>query len=156
MYSHQISSVLNADIRARRVFRGVFPRDRLPAIVTIKPSIFVINTDTHDRPGLHWVAVSFDSFGYCEYFDSFGFAPMQREILAFIQRNTHRPYTHSSRFLQDLTSSACGLYVIYYALMKSRGQSLRRILRPFSSRCQRINDKKVLQRLQPFLSRDLV
>lgn len=153
MDGRQISSALKADIFARRVFRGIFPRDGLPAFVVSKPSIYVINTDTHDRPGLHWVAVFFDSFGYCEYFDSFGFAPLYQDILSFIQRNTCRPYKHNTRFLQDVTSSACGLYVVYYVLMKSRGHSLHRILRPFSSRCQWANDKKVSQRVAPFVSR---
>lgn len=152
MNARQINSVLMSDPCAHRVFRGVYPRDRLPVTVT-KPSIFVINTDTSDRPGLHWVAVSFDSFGYGEYFDSFGLAPLHHDILAFIVRNSHYPYSYNSRFLQDLMSSACGLYVIYYVLMKSRGQSLHRILLPFSSRYQWMNDRKVWQRVGPFLSR---
>lgn len=141
--------MLMSDLYARRVFKGVYPRNELPAYVT-HPSIFVINTDTSDKPGLHWVAVSFNSFGYGEYFDSFGMPPLYEDILNFVQRHSFYPYRYNSRFLQDMMSSVCGLYVIYYVLLKSRGYSLSRILSKFSSRCQNVNDKKVAQLVQSF------
>ena len=134
--------MLMSDIGARRVFKGVYPRDRLPVCVTY-PSIFVVNTDTSDGPGLHWVAVSFDRFGYSEYFDSFGLPPVHSDIATFIDKNSFYPFVYNSRFLQDMTSSVCGLYVIYYVLLKSRGHSLSRIVLPFTSRNQWLNDRKV-------------
>ena len=36
------------------------------------PSAYVINSETHDQPGEHWVAVYFDQHGRGEYFDSYG------------------------------------------------------------------------------------
>lgn len=149
MNAQQIYSVLMSDVCARRVFQGVYPRDRLPRVVR-HPSIFIINTDASSGPGLHWVAVSFNHFGYCEYFDSFGVPPVHSDIVDFMHRNSYHPYTYNQRFLQDLTSSACGLYVIYYVLMKSRGQSLRHILWSFSSRSQWMNDKKVRELIGSF------
>ena len=149
MNTQQIYSMLMSDPYARRVFRGVYPRNKLPAYVTY-PSIFIINTDTSDKPGLHWVAVSFNSFGYGEYFDSFGIPPLHSEILNFVQRHSFHPYRYNSRFLQDMTSSTCGLYVIYYVLLKSRGCSLSRVVFPFSSRYQNVNDKKVAHLVRAF------
>lgn len=149
MNTQQIQSMIMSDRCARRVFQGVYPRDKLPVHVSY-PSLFVINTDCSDGPGLHWVAVSFNRFGYVEYFDSFGMPPLHVDIVQFLKRNGHHPYTFNSRLLQDMTSSACGLYVVYYVLMKSRGQRLARILWPFSSRYQWTNDRKVRQLVRSF------
>ena len=49
--------------------------DQIPARVESRPQSFVVNTDSWDREGTHWVAVHFPKEGPAEFFDSSGRAP---------------------------------------------------------------------------------
>ena len=49
--------------------------DELPLHVGVKPHTFIVNTDTSDRGGSHWVAFHFPLVGPAEFFDSLGNAP---------------------------------------------------------------------------------
>ena len=142
MNSGEIVERLMRDRRARRVFRGVYPRNRLPGNVTQYPSAYVINTDLASGPGEHWVAVWFDHRGVAEYFDSFGLPPHHADIRAFITRHSGS-YRYNHRLLQALTSACCGLYVVYYIAMKSRGASLPRLLSVFHPHKLWANDRRV-------------
>ena len=152
MNGREITLVLTADPHASRYFRGVFPKDQLPRHISGKPACYVINTDSSRGPGEHWVAVWLHHDGRSEYFDSFGLPPRHREIIDFLRRNSVTWYHHNRRLLQNVTSSTCGLYVIYYICMKSRGWSMRRLLRPFHPHRQRANDELVWKITRPHLS----
>ena len=153
MNNKQIAEILLRDMYARRTFKGVYPRNRLPYhINTRRPSAFIINTDVASGPGEHWVVVWLDGKGHAEYLDSFGLAPWRREIKQFIERHSWS-YRYNQRLLQDFRSSACGLYCIHFVRMKSRGASLARTLAPFSSFTPRANDRTVFRLLQPLLCR---
>ena len=142
MNTEEIATALKRDLYARRVFGGVYPQDKLPRVASY-PSAFVINTDRSEGPGEHWVAVWLDGRGKAEYFDSFGLPPSFYEgIEHFILNHSYR-YRYNQRLLQDLTSSACGYYVLYFVLKKSRGASLPRLLAPFHPHKLRTNDQKV-------------
>ena len=53
-------------------FAGVFPSDRLPTRPEEdEPLGYIVNIDTHDQPGSHWVAL-WTNDGYCTVMDSFG------------------------------------------------------------------------------------
>ena len=69
MNSLDIERILNANCLQ---FRGVYSSDTLP-VGDIK-GLIVCNTDPHDKPGEHWVAMYFDG-ERGEYFDSFGRKP---------------------------------------------------------------------------------
>ena len=89
MSSRQLAAVLLRDLRSRRVFRGVYSRNKLPCFVNTRhPSAFVINTYVSSGPGEHWVAVWFDGRGKAEYFDSFGLPPLHPDIESFILRHS--------------------------------------------------------------------
>ena len=140
MNNREIVALLTRDPRARRVFRGVFPRDKLPHRVQL--GAYIINTDHSQGPGKHWVCVWFDGQGEAEYFDSFGLPPTLEPVLRFIQRNSRR-FRYSDRLCQNLLSSACGFYVMYYVLMKSRGARLSRVQQVFNPYQLRANDNRV-------------
>lgn len=153
MNSRDLARVLVNDPYSRRTFRGVYARDTLPYLTnTRRPSAYVINTDRALGPGEHWVVVWFDGRGNSEYFDSFGFLPFRREIESFILRHCHT-YRHNRRVLQNVLSSTCGLYALYYVLQKSRGASLQRVLSVFNPLKPLANDRKVVSLLQNKLRR---
>ena len=152
MNNQEIVALLTRDLRARRVFRGVFPRDKLPEYVN-GASAYIINTDHSRGPGKHWVCVWFDGQGGAEYFDSFGVPPTLEPILRFIERNISGRFSYNARLFQDLLSSACGLYVMYYVLMKSRGARLSRVQQVFHPYHLRVNDNRVRSLVRNMLSR---
>jgi len=67
-----ICKEIKKDIYGKRIFKGVFPRDKLPFIHTY-PASLIVNTHTSEYPGEHWLAIFFDKSKHCEFFDSFGF-----------------------------------------------------------------------------------
>lgn len=151
MNTKEVTAILRNDLLARRQFCGVYPRNKLPMLPAItKPSTYVINTDSSRGVGEHWVAVYFNGRGKAEYFDSFGFPPMHSDIKSFILKHCNN-YLYNKRLIQDLTSSMCGVYAVYYVLMKSRGVSMSRALSRFHPYKLQSNDRKVwvlVQQLQ--------
>ena len=152
MNTRDIVFLLKQDIYTRRTFQGVFPRDKLPRYVLKKPSAYVVNTDPAHRPGKHWVAIFFDGRGHATYFDSFGLPVMFRDIDVFIRNNSIRVEIND-RWLQDPISATCGLYVVYFVFMKSRGASLSRLLAPFHPFRTTFNDRKVASIVRASFSR---
>ena len=74
MNSNQISSILGRVIGRNR-FTGVFASDNLSAHISTFPAYLVVNTDPHNEPGQHWLAIIAHSGEKLEYFDPFGEDP---------------------------------------------------------------------------------
>ena len=135
MNTQEIKAILLADPHLQRLtLVDVCARDQLPTYIEpTKPAAFIVNTDTRANIGSHWVGIYIDTFANCTYFDSFGFRPLTSDIVNFITRNTTKPLIWNSRMLQDVVSTSCGLYAIYFLLMKARGRSLAQIVQRFFS-----------------------
>lgn len=117
---------------ARRVCRpplnwlGVFARDQLPNLKEIpRPFALVFNTDPHDKPGKHWLAIYGPRNGQLELFDSFGMNPDYYGLSYSFK------YSHST--FQSLTSDLCGHYTLYFIYNRSRSISFNDILSILSS-----------------------
>ena len=55
---------------------GVFARDELPELTHMQRILaFFFNTDPHDKPGQHWLAIYGPSDGPLEFIDLFGMRP---------------------------------------------------------------------------------
>lgn len=70
---------------------------------------YVLNLDSSEGPGTHWVAVYGD-----EYYDSFGVDPPK--ILA-----KKRVINYNQT--QDLKSNLCGLYACLYIFLRNRNMT---------------------------------
>ena len=103
MNTIQIDAILRNDYMTKHLFKGVYPVDMLPKSCD---GMYVINTDEHDQPGEHWVAVYND-----EYFDSFGFPPLDPRIRDFMGSTI----IHNDVPLQQMLTNACGFHrcIIY-------------------------------------------
>ena len=117
MYKRQIEAILKIQPSTRKIFRGVFPIDRLPIR---QPGAYVINLDKHDEPGSHWVVV-IDDGKRVEYFDSYGLPP---SLTSFLGDKA----VYSTVSLQPLYSNACGFYCVYYIIQRSLGIAMKDIL----------------------------
>lgn len=116
MNTQQIQAILQNDYMTKGLFQGVFPMDELPSSCD---GMYVINTDDHDEPGEHWVAVYNK-----EYFDSFGVPPQDKRLIDFLGPNV----IYNSVPLQQLLTNACGFYCVYYLLERARGERIEDII----------------------------
>ena len=90
-------------------FMGVYPRLSIPLIRknVSKFQCFIINTDTKNLPGSHWVAIIIHPFALkTDYFDSFGDAPIVPLPVDHLWYNQIQ--------VQPITSTLCRLYCIYF------------------------------------------
>ena len=121
--------------------RGVFPSDKLPIINTY-PAALIANTDPHDQPGTHWIAMYFESPYESEFFDSYGFPPETYGMDKYILRE--RTY-YNDKPLQGLTSDVCGDYCLFYLLHRTRSVDLNAIQAKFKRYDSQWNDAQVAQ-----------
>ncbi|GFU59977.1 uncharacterized protein F54H12.2 [Trichonephila clavipes] len=68
-----IHRILSRDRDASRYFIGVFPSDEIP--LPKERATLVVNTDTRDQEGSHWLAMYIKDKNTLEFFDSYGFPP---------------------------------------------------------------------------------
>lgn len=116
-----------SDINIQRIFYGVFARDKLPKRIPKKPGILIVNTDTSNNEGEHWIAIYLGVHGRSEYFDSFGLAPRSNDIKKFLKKNSLN-YIYNQKVLQPVFSETCGYFVFYYAHRKAKGCTMNRIV----------------------------
>ena len=114
MDTRQITAILQTNFMTKDIFRGVYPMDQLPSTCT---GAMVINTDDHNEPGQHWVAIYYDDVK--EYFDSYGIPPQDTRLQKFIGDDAYYNFIQ----LQRPLSNACGFYCVYYILQRARGKS---------------------------------
>lgn len=145
MNTQELQTILDNNIHTRRLGTcRVVARDQLPASIDMtKTAGFILNTDPSFRPGEHWTALFYNGLGTWEFFDSFGLPPRHREVINFIERHSKRPWSYNTYMLQQLLSSTCGLYAVYFLITKARGGTLHTVLRHFRSNKQWLNDRTV-------------
>ena len=147
MNTRDLQSILASDSFVQRTaLFAVLACDQLPTrLDRTKQAAFIINLDSSADAGSHWVGLFFDGLSQFTYFDSFGLPPRQPSIKTFIKNNSNRPLVYNSRVLQDILTNSCGLYAVYFVLLKARGASLNVILHPFSTSPNRqyINDRLI-------------
>ena len=82
----------------------------------------IINTSKADEKGEHWVGVYFPKDGNCEYFDSFGFPPIQKATQRLCEMSSTREYDWNEEFpIQDMldeSSVICGFHVLFFLYAK--------------------------------------
>ena len=121
MNNLQIEDYLKTDPN----FLGCFPHDSLnsfsegikfPTPLNEKRktrSSIIINTDS--GRGEHWVAMVLTK-GECFYFDSFGLPIINRNMSNYVSRKKYETVTYSSKCIQDVLSTNCGLFCIAFIM----------------------------------------
>ena len=91
----------------------------------------VLNHDTHDEPGSHWVALLIDNVRRTiEYFDSAGNPPnrMIRGFINKVRQTLPSGYTYlENTVVHQKQNSECGVYAVYYIIQRLLGKSFREI-----------------------------
>lgn len=111
------------------LMHNVFAANRIPLNVS-RPFFAVVNLDPDSKPGSHWVAISIDSNGLGEYFDSYG-RNASSYHKSFLARNCHNWY-YNSKILQNYFTTVCGEYCLVYLYFKFKGLSMKTFLNLFT------------------------
>ena len=118
MDSSQIDRVLSGNRLTSKSYMGCFPSDKIPACRHF-PCSMVVNFDDSTKDGSHWVALYAPNKFQVYYFDSYGTegVPNLRETLSkrFLWV-TRQNLTH-----QNISSTVCGQYAIFFIYMCSKG-----------------------------------
>ena len=128
-------------------FLGTFAQNELQNIRHIHiPASLIVNIDYSDQPGSHWLAVHVSNEGV-EIFDSLGFdsrfyTNSTNIIVQFIDKYSFNRHLATSPVLQPSSSTLCGLYCIYFILMR-QFYSFQQCLSRFGSKLSR-NDERLL------------
>ena len=125
MNGREIERVLNANLL---VFRGVYSCDTLPEGDV--RGLLVSNTDPHDKPGEHWIAMYIDG-ERGEYFDSFGRAP-NKHFESYMNKHC-TIWTFNKKQLQSIISSFCGYYCCMFCMLSCRRVDMTRIVNMFTT-----------------------
>ena len=127
---------INKSLKNYKKFKGTFPKDQLPKIKE-KTFAIIINTDSSDKPGEHWVAIYSDD-EITEYFDSFGLPPLHQEIIKYLD-STSNQWHYNSLTIQSVTSTTCGLFCVLYIKLRLRGYTYSDIIALFCHKLK-LND----------------
>ncbi|GFV05732.1 uncharacterized protein TNCV_2450601 [Trichonephila clavipes] len=141
MYASQIHRILSRDRDASRYFIGVFPSDEIP--LPKERATLVVNTDTRDQEGSHWLAMYIKDKDTLEFFDSYGLPPEMYGVHIFKYAEQFTNVKWNKKSIQSLTSNVCGLYCVYFLLKISRGYSMDYVLYELSR--TRLNDFRLYQ-----------
>lgn len=97
-------------------FLGVYSIDCLPLYIckSLLPTGFIVNTDSSNLPGKHWIAIILLANGQGEFFYSFGVHPPTR-LQIWLNKHCIRGW-HSVNdiCIQNPFSTICGLYCLYF------------------------------------------
>ena len=142
----KLRALSNFDIDA--LFKGVkqYGGVRMSDELNFQPknnTFYIINMDTSDGQGTHWILASFLHKDYNFFFDPFSVDPMP-SVLELLKRNGKRTFTFDIQ-LQNLQSDACGYYCAYVAKQLLKKRKLTDILYDDFS-MDTIANEKVLER----------
>ena len=122
MNTLQINTLVNKCTLLKWVFRGIYPRDKLPKRLTkrSKSSTYIVNLDKQGQEGSHWIAIYVpQNKDYIKYFDSRGLPPSAIDIKQFLCRRKY--FQFNNQRLQSSYITTCGQYCLFYLCSRVHG-----------------------------------
>lgn len=117
-------------------FGGVLAANQLARATAKK--FYILNTKPSTHRGLHWVV--WDLTGRTPYFfDSFARPP------EFYNFHIKGKFRYNTFPLQHPSSDTCGLWAMYYIVKRSKKNSIKHLLKSFSSQQLKANDAYILK-----------
>lgn len=104
----------NADEATRHAFGGVYSISQLPSAVHHYPYLMIVNTQSHNLPGEHWLSIFISKDRMGEVFDSFAL-PLSNMLIRWLNRFTKR-WRVNHLTVQHPLSATCGSFALYYVL----------------------------------------
>ena len=130
MNTIELHTLMLSDRAIHRVYGGVRPSNGLPLLKCKRPKMYICNTEPHNQPGQHWIAIYLpEERRPPEFFDPLGKAP-QETFANFLIYNGPK-YIFNTKVVQSSSSVYCGLYCLLFAFYRTRGYSIKKILSMF-------------------------
>ena len=130
------ASIITKALKCSPNFIGCFAENQLKSLtVTQFPCFLIVNVDSTDTSGSHWLAVGIFK-NSIEIFDPLGFtifnwARVPCDLLDFLHRMSLTRQVRVSPRIQSDQSTFCGFYCIFYIILR-RFTVLRNIVARFS------------------------
>ena len=104
-----------------KYFRSMYSRDRLPDQIK-KKECGIINLDSIEGQGTHWVCYRNTDKLMVEYFDPFGLI-MPHEISHYLSKSGKK-IVFSQNEIQSRDTVLCGYWCLYYLIERQKGKSI--------------------------------
>ena len=142
----------------KKYYVGTFSCDRLPKHSDkSRPHSYIVNTDPHDKPGQHWIAL-WTQNNVCEVMDSYAL-PLDYYSQAQPLRDWLTQWKYvvtNGTSLQGLHSQACGHYALMYLKTRAHGFTLQDFVKNFSDYNRVKNDHHVGELLKQTIVNDQI
>ena len=125
----------------RHAFRSIYPHIQLPILrLNTKrlPVVLIVNTDTHNLPGQHWISIYIDRNRKGELFDSLA-NPPSTHIERFLNRYC-TTWVRNRCVYQPSYSSYCGVYVLLHVLRRAHYPTFKRFCASYFTDIPIVND----------------
>ena len=106
-------------------FRSIYSRDRLPDQIR-KKECGIINLDSIEGEGTHWVCYRNVDTQMVEYFDPFGLI-MPHEIRHYLAKSGKK-VIYSQDEIQNRDTVLCGYWCLYYLIERQKGKSILQVI----------------------------
>ena len=140
MNTQELDSYMKTDPWIARYYGGVVAKDLLPS-TTMKPSFYIVNQDTSEKVGSHWIAMFLLDGHMSEYFDPLGKEP-DLDFKRYMTLQS-QSYQFNEKRCQNYSSNLCGQYCLFYCYFRARGYSMTDILDMFNEKDLVYNDQMV-------------
>ncbi len=127
MRTNEIYCIIKQLYPLNKYFNGVYSIDTLDSSPLCYPLFIISNTAPKHDSGKHWVAIYIKNQYYGEFFDSYGNKP-NKMFLQFMKSRC-RKVKHNVKQVQNILAKTCGNHCIYYLFRKSRGYSMKEIVK---------------------------
>ena len=104
-----------------KYFRSIYSRDRLPDRIK-KKECGIINLDSIEGSGTHWVCYRNIDKLMVEYFDPFGLI-MPHEVSHYLSKSGKK-IVFSQDEIQNRDTVLCGYWCLYYLIERQKGKSI--------------------------------
>lgn len=123
--TNQITRALTTCPTTSKYFVCCCAADRMPKI-TKYPASMVVNLDTSDRPGSHWVMVFALNKSRVLFFCPFGQPP--RGLIRRYLKANFKKFSRNKCVFQPIKSLACGHFAMFVIYCLSKGCSFEKTL----------------------------
>jgi hypothetical protein len=148
---------MRGDPQTRSQFMGVYPADFFIKSIPFYPAAIIINTEGHDHPGRHWVAIYLSENGHCDFFDSYGHPPQYyHEAWLHWIKYYSTSWRYNRLCVQPSYSMACGLHCLFFLYHRCHGMNLRQIQRLYTKDNLPLNDQIAEEDMESHLLEDIV
>ena len=146
---HQLTSYLNKKIPIS--FRGIYSSNELMSSPRAMgwpnepPHALIINKDSDNLPGQHWIAVYIALNRHGEVLDSYGLLP-PTPVQRWLNEHT-RHWIYNNYLIQPPESDSCGQFCADYLIRRSYTDSMAAVLANFTADLYK-NERSVLSRIK--------